>query len=276
MAATLIDTDQGTEEKHVGAVDNSATDHAETLYDEVEDTSEVEEETTNENAEEELPEKYRGKTVAEIARMHTEAEKQIGKQSNEVGELRQAFDEFVQSSVKTKDEPAQEIDPSEFFSDPNAAMERAIANHPKLRQAEAVTAEMKKNNSLARLKSEFPDMQNTLQDVNFQQWVQASPIRKQLFANADRHYDYDSAAELLGNYRARQGVVEQTKQVEKKMQSNELKKASTGAARSNPDARRTKKVYRRSDIIKLMKHDPARYESLADDIMAAYSEGRVK
>ena len=36
------------------------------------------------------------------------------------------------------------------------------------------------------------------------------------------------------------------------------------------------KVYRRADIIKLMKNDPDRYQALADEIMAAYAEGRVK
>ena len=37
-----------------------------------------------------------------------------------------------------------------------------------------------------------------------------------------------------------------------------------------------KKVYRRSDIIKLMKEDPERYMSLSNEIMAAYADGRVR
>jgi hypothetical protein len=35
-----------------------------------------------------LPEKYQGKSAAELARMHQEAEKLLGRQSSEVGELR--------------------------------------------------------------------------------------------------------------------------------------------------------------------------------------------
>ena len=34
-----------------------------------------------------VPEKYKGKSVAEIARMHEEAEKLIGRQANEVHEV---------------------------------------------------------------------------------------------------------------------------------------------------------------------------------------------
>ena len=38
--------------------------------------------------EEEIPDKYKGKSTAEIVRMHQEAEKLLGRQSSEVGELR--------------------------------------------------------------------------------------------------------------------------------------------------------------------------------------------
>ena len=37
--------------------------------------------------EEELPVKYKGKTVAEIAKMHQEAERLIGRQAQEVGKF---------------------------------------------------------------------------------------------------------------------------------------------------------------------------------------------
>lgn len=224
----------------------------------------------------ELPEKYRGKTVAEIAQMHQEAEKALGRQSGEVGELRAAFDEFVQSSVesnKTVQAPEPEVD---FFLDPAAAVEQAIANHPKMKQAEAVTAEMKKNQSLAKLSTKFPDMQSTLQDPRFKEWVEGSPIRRRLYQDADKSYDFDSAAELLNNWDERTNVVKQTLDVEKTAQKNEIRKASTGSARSNPGSRTSKKTLRRSDIINLMKTDPRRYEALQPEIMKAYEEGRVK
>jgi hypothetical protein len=38
----------------------------------------------------------------------------------------------------------------------------------------------------------------------------------------------------------------------------------------------SKKVYRRADLIRLRLENPDRYDALQDEIMKAYSEGRVK
>ena len=48
--------------------------------------AELQEEPTPEpNEDDDLPEKYRGKSKAELARMHEEAQSALGRQSNEVG-----------------------------------------------------------------------------------------------------------------------------------------------------------------------------------------------
>ena len=43
----------------------------------------------------EVPEKYRGKNLEDIVKMHQEAEKLIGKQAQEVGEVRKLADELM-------------------------------------------------------------------------------------------------------------------------------------------------------------------------------------
>lgn len=244
---------------------------------ETESKEEVAVEQAQPEPEDDLPEKYRGKSASEIAKMHQEAERALGRQSSEVGELRKVFDEYIQNSVQSTNEvKPQDSDPVDFFVDPDKAVQRAIENHPKLKQAEAVAAEMKKHQAMSKLKSEYPDIESTLTDPKFAEWVKASPIRQQLYRNADKAYDYDSAAELMSNWNERKGVVAQTLEVEKQAQKNDVKNASTGTARSNPDARSNRKVYRRSDIIRLMKEDPARYDALQPELMKAYAEGRVK
>lgn len=225
-----------------------------------------------------LPDKYQGKSAAEVARMHQELEKRLGQQSQEVGELRRAFDEMVKGSIQQQNSaPEQpEVDEIDFFTDPQSAVARAIANHPSLKRAEAMAVEMNKSQSLAKLKAAHPDMKEVLSDTGFQEWVGKSQFRQQLFQNADANYDFAAADELLTLYKERQGVVAQAAQVEKVAQKNELKKASTGSARSNPEGQTTRKIYRRRDIIELMNRDPKRYEALSDEIMKAYSEGRVR
>ena len=224
-----------------------------------------------------LPEKYQGKSTDEIARMHQELEKRR-QQSQEVGELRRHFDEYVQSSISAQqssapEAPAEEVD---FFADPAAAVAQAIENHPSLQQAQQVAAEMAKSQALAKLKTAHPDMNEVLQDEKFKEWVSASEIRTQMYQDADQRYDFAKANELLNLYKERASVVKQTEAVEKQARKNEVKKASTGTARSNPEGASPKKVYRRRDIIELMNSDPKRYEALMPEIMKAYAEGRVK
>jgi hypothetical protein len=70
-------------------------------------------------------------------------------------------------------------------------------------------------------------------------------------------------------------VAQQTVKVEKQARKQQIKAANTGNARGSAEGSR-KKVYRRADIIKLMKTDPERYQALSEEILRAYSEGRVK
>jgi len=209
--------------------------------------------------------------------MHQEAEKLLGRQSGEVGELRKVVDDYISSQTPTQ-APQQIVEPEEdidYFTDPQGAVNRAIENHPKIREAEQYTVEYKKQSSLATLQAKHPDMQNILSDPKFAEWIKASKIRTQLFVAADQQYDSDSADELFTLWKERKVVTQQTANVEKQARKQTLKAASTGNARGSSQGTR-KKIYRRADIIKLMRTDPDRYTALADEIMAAYAEGRVK
>lgn len=248
-----------------------------------EDDNIHEEETFEQEAHEanpepdELPDKYKGKTAAELARMHQEAEKLLGRQSSEVGELRKVVDSYIQTqlSQQAPQYEEQQDEDVDFFVDPDKAVARAIERHPKIRQAEQVTQAYQKQNALATLQQRHPDMQEILQDPKFAEWVQGSKIRTQLFLAADQQYDHESADELFTLWKERQGVVQQTAELEKAQRKQQVKAASTGNARGNPDGN-ARKIYRRADIIKLMKTDPDRYMQMSDEIMRAYQEGRVK
>jgi hypothetical protein len=224
-----------------------------------------------------LPEKYQGKSLEEVVQMHQEAEKLLGRQSSEVGELRKVVDDYIasQTPVQAPQQPVEPEDDIDYFTDPQAAVNRAIENHPKIREAQQYTEQYKKQSSLATLQAKHPDMQTILSDPKFAEWIKASKIRTQLFVAADQQYDADSADELFTLWKERKTVAQQTAQVEKQARKQTLKAANTGNARGTGEGSR-KKVYRRSDIIKLMKTDPERYQALSDEILQAYAEGRVK
>jgi len=266
---------EATEE--LGNLDEMATEQAAEL--DVQAAEAALEPAVEKEQDDDLPEKYRGKSASEIATMHRELEQRLGQQSQEVGDLRKAFDDMVKQSIaaqQTQSAPEQEADEIDFFTDPQAAVQRAIENHPMLKQSQAVAAEMAKSQALAQLQSAHPDMKEILTDAGFQEWIGKSQVRRELFERADKAYDFAAADELMTLYKERRGIVEQTAKVEKVAQQNEIKKASTGSARSNPDSAKTRKVYRRRDIIELMNRDPKRYEALQPEIMKAYAEGRVK
>lgn len=225
--------------------------------------------------EEQVPEKYQGKSTAEIVRMHQEAEKLLGKQSSEVGELRKVVDDYITTQLNNEtktQEPEEEID---FFSEPEKAVAKAIENHPKIKEAEQISNQYRQSTATAHLQSKHPDMKEILADAKFAEWIKDSKIRTQLFVQADQQFDYEAADELFTLWKDRKQAVNQTVAAEKTQRKQQVKAASTGNSRGSGE-RSSKKVYRRSDIIKLMRTDPDRYQSLSNEIMQAYSEGRVR
>lgn len=251
--------------------DNETTDQLE------QDTLEtpLEEEPTQEELG--LPEKYQGKSVEDLVQMHQELEKFSGKQSTEVGELRKVVDDYIQTQTQLSEQAPQQQQDEEvdFFVDPTNAVNRAIDNHPKIREAQAYTEQYKKQATLAQLQQQHPDMEAILQDAKFAEWIKGSKVRTQLFVQADQMYDYDAANELFSLWKERSQAVQQTAQAEKQARKSAVKTANTGNARGTAEGSR-KKTYRRADLINLMKTDPDRYMALQPEIMAAYAEKRVK
>jgi hypothetical protein len=249
-----------------------------------EEFSSIEDEEGQDNPEEEpgqddeddIPEKYKNKSVKDIVRMHQEAERAIGKQGSEVGELRRIVDDFVKAQTVTQKQQAPEVEEEvDFFTDPDKAIARAIEKHPKVREAEQLSAQMKKAEALANLKSAHPDFSEVVNDGSFAEWVSKSKVRQELFSRADRNYDFDAANELISTWKERKQVVDQSVAVEKVQRKQAVKSASTGSTKGSGETA-SKKTYRRADIIELMRTNPDRYQQLSDEIMQAYSEGRVK
>jgi hypothetical protein len=246
------------------------------LIDEV--TNEVDEEIQQEAVSEEVavddtPEHYRGKTPAELIKMHQEAESRIGQQGQEVGQLRKVVDDFILNQSKVNEpEQAEEID---FFAEPDRAVEHKISNHPTIKQLEQLGNQMRQSQTLSALQQRHPDIKEIAMDANFQKWVVGSKIRSELYERANHKYDYDAADELFSSWKSTQDIAKQTVNVERKERKQTLNAASTGGANGSSEAP-SRKIYRRSDIIELMRTNPQRYQAMSDEIMKAYQEGRVK
>jgi len=234
-----------------------------------EETEQFEEEVNS------VPEKYQNKSIEELVQMHQEAEKLVGKQSSEVGELRKVVDEYIHQQTQLTqqmNEPVEEID---FFSEPDKAVSNAIENHPSVREAKQVAQEYRKTTALSQLQSKHPEMNTILQDEKFLEWIKGSNVRTRLLQQADQQFDVEAADELFSTWKERQQMIGTTADAEKSQRKQQVKAASTGSS-SGSGEKASRKIYRRADIINLMRTDPARYQALSDEILKAYAEGRVK
>jgi hypothetical protein len=235
----------------------------------------AEPEEIQEAQDEEIPDKYRNKSITEIVRMHQEAEKLVGRQSSEVGELRKIVDDFVKTQLEAKNSPQETVEEFDIFDNPDKYIEHKLANHPKIKEAEELSLSMKRAEIYNQLQANHPDFKEIIQDERFGEWVAKSKVRTELYQRADQKFDYDSADELLSLWKERQNLVQETATMQEADRKRQMKSASTGNAKGSGESP-NRKIYRRADIIKLMQTDPKRYQALSNEIMQAYAEGRVK
>lgn len=228
--------------------------------------------------EDDIPEKYKGKSIKEVISMHQEAEKAIGKQGGELGELRGVVDEYIQgklTSTPTEQTPQPPEEPVDYFEDPEAAVSHAIATHPDVVAAKKSASDLQAQQAAALVQTRHPDAAAIVQDPAFAEWVTKSRIRKELYGRADVHADAEAALELLDTWKERQGVAKAAVEQEQNARQEALRSADTGSTKGAAAAPSGKRRFRRADIIKLMQTDPDRYAQMAPEIEAAYTEGRV-
>ena len=223
----------------------------------------------------ELPDKYRDKSLDEIVKMHQEAEKLIGKQAQEVGEVRKLADELIKQNLGSRQQQTRQEEPEvDFFENPQKAVQRTVDNHPDILAARQVTQEMKRAQIQQRLAQEHPDFGEIAKEQDFANWVKSSPVRIKIFEQADSGYDFDSANELLSTYKQLRSVKQkQTSDDGEVTRKQNLKAVGVDVGGSGESS---KKVYRRADLIRLKMQDPDRYDALSQEIMTAYQEGRVR
>ncbi len=240
---------------------------------EEEGTGEVEQEQSYE-----MPSKFQGKSIEEVANSYAELEKELGRKGQEIGELRKLSDEFLKTQIQANQQnnPTSTDEAPDFYEDPQAAIRREIDNHPKIKEAEAINTKSRNDAAVQAIASKHPEAQQTVASPEFQEWISQSKIRQRLFQDANA-YDFEAADELLSTWKER-AMISKTQEVKTAQGQSKARALTAGKAesRSSGDSVGGKKIYRRADLIRLKNSDPSRYESLGDEIYRAYAEGRVK
>lgn len=230
-----------------------------------------------------IPDKYKGKSLEEIVKMHQEAEKLIGRQAQEVGEVRKLADELIKQQLNTTKQdtqPSVEDNEIDYFANPDKAVNHAVENNPVVKQLKEQAELQARQQVVATLQEKFPNFTEIVQTDDFRDWIKSSKVRTNLLIEAE-NYNLDAAQELLETYTALKGIKAQNAQkadqalVEdaKTTRSQTLKSA---AVQKGGTGEVGKPIYKRVDLIRLRMTDPNRYNDMQDEIMQAYNEGRVR
>lgn len=227
--------------------------------------------------EDNIPEEFRTLSKADLAGMLKHTRKELGRQNAEVGEIRKLADELIKSQLNSKPEtkPVAEVD---FFENPQEAIRQAVETNPRVLAAEQYALNAQKAQALQALAQKHPDYSQVVnQDAEFAAWIKASKVRTQLFQAAE-NYNLDAADELLSTYKQLKSinkpqVKEPPSAEEKAARTSSMQAAAVDTGGSGESG---KKVYRRTDLIRLKMRDPAKFSDMQDEIDKAYREGRVK
>ena len=225
--------------------------------------------------EDNIPEEFRTLSKADLAGMLKHTRKELGRQNAEVGEIRKLADELIKSQLsKPETKPVAEVD---FFENPQEAIRQAVETNPRVLAAEQYALNAQKAQTVQALAQKHPDYTQVVQDADFANWIKASKVRVQLFQAAE-NFNLDAADELLSTYKQLKSI---NKPQVKEPPSAEEKAARTSsmqAAAVDPggSGESGKKVYRRTDLIRLKMRDPAKFKDMQDEIDLAYQQGRVK
>jgi len=233
-------------------------------------------EETVEEPEQELPQKFQGKSANEIAEAYENLEKELGRKGQEIGELRKLTDSFLQTQITHNKETTTNTEDLDFYDNPEEAVRTIIERHPKFREFTQQTQQQQASMTAQQLEKTHPDFKDVVTSPDFQEWIEGSKIRQRLFKEADA-YDYDSADELLTIWKERQ-MISKTEEVEAEKETTRKAalKTGKGVSRTSSESTAGKKIYRRADLIRLKQTDPNRYDTLSDEIFSAYQDGRVK
>jgi|TARA_Y100000296_G_C5173856_1_gene258856 uncharacterized membrane protein YdfJ with MMPL/SSD domain len=280
MANNIVDSDLD-DEKAVDYSDlTSRLESEETTSKEAAEPEAQEIESASGVEDTEVPAKFQGKSVDDILSSYQNLEQQYGKQGNELGELRKLADTLIQKNLQEaqvqqvqQDEAA--LTEEDFHENPLKAVRRVVEEA--LQPIKGAITQTQADSTLQRLQTKHPDVEDIVNNAQFQQWVMASTPRQDMWLKASNG-DFEYADELFSQYKelTQTANEKQTEKVQKERE-RELQAATTVSGGSSADASSSGlPVYKRTELIRLQIQDPQRYADLAPEIYKAYEQGRVR
>lgn len=238
-----------------------------------------------------LPDKLKGKSLADVAKMYTEIEQLVSRQGNELGELRRLASNLMEVEPKRATETSKEvqqptkISADELLADPNKSLERAIESNPVIREVVDRAKLLERELATKTFANEYPNYQKDLNDTKFVDWVKKNPLRADLIQRAN-NYDVQAARNLWsmwGEYK--ELVTTTTTQNTEVNKRQEAEKAASLESATGSDSTTELPSMNRAEMRELQRRmllgdrsAKAKWEDpkFKEARLKAYAEGRVK
>lgn len=232
-----------------------------------------------------IPDKFKDKTVEEVASAYTNLESELGRLRNELGNYRSMTDRFLSleekrmedlGNGKAKDE--FKLDPTEFLSNPSEALDKYYEHRrgqdQEYRQLQERLDRIEGNIGQNTLAQKHPDTNEIVNNPEFQQWIQGNGYRTRIAAQAVQNQDADALDYLLTEWKERHQSSGGNGSDTQDSEIRRAQRASTESASSGATGNTAKRFSRRK-LVELKIRNPEEYTARSDEILKAYAEGRV-
>ena len=228
-----------------------------------------------------IPDKFRGKSLGEVIDMYGNLERVLGRQGHEYGQLKTLADQLLQKQLEAPAAGSEtsEVDGDALLEKPDEVIGSLINNHPVIKKLDTTLVKLTRATSQQAFESNHGPATDWMNNEGFVAWIQKNPERTRRFNHANENFDFGVADDLVSTYKEVQGVqqeaVNEQRDAARRQASSPQAGAGSSAAQANGAARK-KPIFSRAQLIELNMRDPARYKAMSKEITAAYAEGRVR
>jgi len=221
---------------------------------------------------------YGAKSRDDLEKMLDDQKSMIGRQSNEVADVRREIEamkgakSYVDSQLQVEQPKAKEID---YFGDPASAIKQSIEDHPVLKQQQEELSRMRAEGAAREIEARHPDASALLNTDDFKNYIAQSPSRTVSYSAGMKSMDVGIMDELLSAYKSINQPTPEVEALKNQDRKAQVRKAATGNAQGSSETSAGKTISR-DDIVNLKMNDPDRYRRLYPQIEKMYREGRVK
>jgi hypothetical protein len=157
-------------------------------------------------SEDDLPEKFKGKSMKDVVAMYQNAESELGRKNNEIGMIRKLADELIgvralERQSQDNQEKLTPLTADRLLDNPEESILGVVKREAlsKTEALESKVASLEERLLTEEFEKRHPGFQDTMVSPEFGGWLQTSRYRQILGARAAQG-DFAAADELFGLY----------------------------------------------------------------------------